>query len=106
MPILKKTIEEIINNGLIKSDKINYMLVIYLSDKNDNPMLVMHDYNVHNTDDVELFIKKWNNLCSQFGNSYISNNDNKLSLRIMEMDENGYMVNVLGKNVSLINFEC
>lgn len=61
---------------------------------------------VRNNYEMENAKEKWENLCNSFKDSCFSKNGNKLSLRIMEITDEGYQFNVLGENVSLINFKC
>ena len=105
MPILNKTINEIITKEMINNVQSNRLLVMYVSDKNNNPMIVMDKVYVRNNYEMEDAKKKWKSLCNNFKGSYLNKNDNKLSLRIMETTDEGYLFNVLGANVSLINFK-
>ena len=106
MPILNKTVNELITEKMINNDESNRLLMMYVSDKNNNPMIVMDKVYVRNNYEMEEAKKKWKELCSEFKGSYLNKNDNKLSLRIMETTDEGYQFNVLGDNVSLINFKC
>ena len=106
MPILNKTINEVITEEMINNVQSNRLLVMYVCDKNNKPMLVMDNAYVRNNYEMENAKEKWENLCKQFDGSYLSKNGNKLSLRIMETTDEGYQFNVLGDNISLINFKC
>ena len=106
MPILNKTINEIITKEMINNVQSNRLLVMYVSDKNNNPMIVMDKVNVRNNYEMEDAKKKWKRLCNNFKGSYLNKNGNMLYLRIMETTDEGYLFNVLGDNVSLINFKC
>ncbi len=106
MPILNKTINEVITKEMINKVQSNRLLVMYVCDKNNKPMLVMDNAYVRNNYEMEEAKKKWKSLCNNFKGSYLNKNDNKLSLRIMETTDEGYLFNVLGGNVSLINFKC
>ena len=106
MPILNKTVNELIAEKMINHDENNRLLAMYVSDKNNNPMIVMDKVYVRNNYEMEDAKKKWKSLCNNFKGSYLNKNGNKLSLRIMETTDEGYQFNVLGDNVSLINFKC
>lgn len=106
MPILNKTINEVITKEMINNVQSNRLLVMYVCDKNNKPILVMDNAYVRNNYEMENAKEKWENLCNNFKGSYLNKNGNKLSLRIMETTDEGYLFNVLGDNVSLINFKC
>ena len=106
MPILNKTINDVITEEMINNVNTNRLLVMYVCDKSNKPILVMDNAYVRNNYEMENAKEKWENLCNNFKDSCFTKNGNKLSLRIMETTDEGYQFNVLGENVSLINFKC
>lgn len=103
MPILNKSITDIVKDELINHVEDNRKVAIYLTDKNNKPFFLMDDAKVRNNYEWDEFKKKWEHVKEQFEDSHLSKHDYKLSARIMEMADEGYEVNVLGQNVNLIN---
>lgn len=103
MPILNKSITDIVKDELINHVEDNRKVAIYLTDKNNKPFFLMDDAKVCNNYEFDKFKKKWERIKKQFDGSPFSKYNYKLSVRIIETTDDGYQVNVLGQNVSLIN---
>ena len=74
MPILNKTINDVITEEMVNNVNSNRLLVMYVCDKNNKPMLVMDNAYVRNNYEMENAKEKWENLCKEWQQVVFKNN--------------------------------
>lgn len=106
MPILTKTLNEVVNDELIDKGYItNRVVRIVICKMDGTPLVVLGDGRVRNNAEHAVMEKKWDKACKMvdaMSKNKMFSKHFKLCMQIDEMRDDGTHINPLGTNVSLI----